>query len=118
MSTEHAKPLSTPGPLKVGEWHVDPELDELSRDGRTIKLEPRTMRLLLCLAEKPGKVLSSQQLLDSVWTGVVVGPASVYQAVSSLRKLLGDTDPEPTYIATVSRKGYRLVAPVGGRTTK
>jgi TolB-like protein/Tfp pilus assembly protein PilF len=43
---------------------------------------------------------------------VVVGTASVYQAISQLRRLLGDTDPEPTYIATVPRKGYRLIAPI------
>jgi TolB-like protein/Flp pilus assembly protein TadD len=43
---------------------------------------------------------------------VIVGPASVYQAISQLRKILGDTDPEPTYIATVPRKGYRLIAAV------
>jgi TolB-like protein/Tfp pilus assembly protein PilF len=51
-------------------------------------------------------------LLNEVWAGVVVGSASVYQAVSQLRKLLGDVDPEPTYISTVPRKGYRLVAAV------
>src|SRR4029077_21108645 len=45
-------------------------------------------------------------------TGVVVGPASVYEAVSQLRKLLGDENPIPTYIVTVRRKGYRLIATV------
>lgn len=70
------------------------------------------MRLLVRLAETPGQVVSSRELLDTVWSGVVVGPASVYQAISQLRKLLGDTDPVPTFIATVPRKGYRLVAPV------
>lgn len=100
------------GHLKVGEWLVDPQLDELSRGGEVHKLEPRMVRLLVKLAESRGQVVSTQQLLDSVWSGVIVGPASVYQAVSTLRKLLGDTDPTPTYIATVPRKGYRLVAPV------
>jgi TolB-like protein/DNA-binding winged helix-turn-helix (wHTH) protein len=70
------------------------------------------MRLLLCLAESAGEVVSVDRLLNEVWTGVVVGSASVYQAVSQLRKLLGDVDPEPTYVATVPRKGYRLIAPV------
>jgi len=71
------------------------------------------MRLLVRLAETPGQVVSSKDLLDTVWAGVVVGSASVYQAISQLRKLLGDTDdPAPTFIATVPRKGYRLVAPV------
>jgi TolB-like protein/DNA-binding winged helix-turn-helix (wHTH) protein len=70
------------------------------------------MRLLLLLAEKPGAVLSVEQMLSEVWQGVIVSSASVYQAVSQLRRLLGDTDPEPTYIATVPRKGYRLIASV------
>src|SRR5271156_3442139 len=98
--------------VKIGEWLVDPTLDTISRGAETHKLEPRTMRLLLCLAESAGAVVSLDRLLTEVWSGVVVGSASVYQAVSQLRKLLGDSDPNPTYIATVPRKGYRLIAPV------
>jgi transcriptional activator of cad operon len=100
------------GALQIGEWMVNPSLDSISKGTETQKLEPRTMRLLLCLAESAGEVVSVDRLLNEVWTGVVVGSASVYQAVSQLRKLLGDVDPEPTYIATVPRKGYRLVAAV------
>ena len=100
------------GALQIGEWTVNPSLDSISRGTETQKLEPRTMRLLLCLAESAGEVVSVDRLLNEVWTGVVVGSASVYQAVSQLRKLLGDVDPEPTYIANVPRKGYRLVAAV------
>jgi len=102
----------TDAPFRVGAWLVEPSLDQVTRGQETVRLEPRTMRLLVRLAETPGQVVSSRELLDTVWAGVVVGPASVYQAISQLRKLLGDTDPEPTFIATVPRKGYRLVAPV------
>jgi TolB-like protein/DNA-binding winged helix-turn-helix (wHTH) protein/Tfp pilus assembly protein PilF len=98
--------------VQVGDWIVEPALDSISRDGETLKLEPRTMRLLMCLVESAGTVVSIERLLNEVWTGVIVGSASVYQAVSQLRKILGDTDPEPTYIATVPRKGYRLIAAV------
>lgn len=97
--------------LLIGEWLVEPALDQISRADRIVKLEPRTMRLLLRLAEHPGQVVKSQQLLDDVWPGVVVGPASLYQAISQLRKLLDDVDTAPTYIANVPRKGYRLIAP-------
>src|ERR1700683_5357403 len=100
------------GELQVGEWIVNPSLDSISKGTETQKLEPRTMRLLLCLADSAGEVVSVDRLLNEVWTGVIVGSASVYQAVSQLRKLLGDVDPEPTYIANVPRKGYRLVAAV------
>jgi TolB-like protein/DNA-binding winged helix-turn-helix (wHTH) protein/Tfp pilus assembly protein PilF len=99
-------------PFQLGAWVVDPTLDTISRGGETLKLEPRMMRLLVCLADSAGAVVSLDRLLAEVWAGVVVGPASVYQAISQLRRLLGDTDPEPTYIATVPRKGYRLIATV------
>lgn len=98
--------------FRVGTWWVDPGLDQISRDGQVIKLEPRMMKLLVRLAQSPAQVISTQHLLSTVWSGVIVGPASVYQAISQLRKVLGDTDPTPTYIATIPRKGYRLVASV------
>lgn len=112
MSAERLPQVVTDASFRVGVWLVEPALDQVSRGQETVRLEPRTMRLLVRLAETPGQVVSSRELLDTVWAGVVVGPASVYQAISQLRKLLGDTDPEPTFIATVPRKGYRLVAPV------
>jgi TolB-like protein/DNA-binding winged helix-turn-helix (wHTH) protein len=99
-------------PIQVGDWVVDPDTDTITRAGRTQKLEPRMMRLLLLLADIPGAVISAERMLNEIWPGVVVSPSSVYQAISQLRRLLGDIDPEPTYIATVPRKGYRLVAPV------
>ena len=100
------------GTVQIGEWIVNPSLDTISKGTETQKLEPRTMRLLMCLANSAGEVVSVDRLLTEVWTGVVVGSASVYQAVSQLRKLLGDVDPNPTYIVNVPRKGYRLIAPV------
>jgi transcriptional activator of cad operon len=100
------------GAVQIGEWIVNPSLDTISKGTETQKLEPRTMRLLMCLASSAGEVVSVDRLLTEVWTGVVVGSASVYQAVSQLRKLLGDVDPNPTYIVNVPRKGYRLIAPV------
>jgi TolB-like protein/DNA-binding winged helix-turn-helix (wHTH) protein len=70
------------------------------------------MRLLLCLAEHAGEVVSIDDLLSQVWSEVIVTPDSVYQAVTSLRRVLGDDPKQPTYIATVPRLGYRMVATV------
>jgi transcriptional activator of cad operon len=100
--------------LLIGDWCVDPALGQISRNGETaqigIRVEERTMRLLLCLAERAGEVVSIDELLNQVWPEVNVTPDSVYQAVTSLRRLLGDDSKQPTYIATVPRLGYRLVA--------
>lgn len=98
--------------LVIGRWLVDPSADEISADGRVVKLEPQNMRLLLALAEQPGEVLTIQELLDLVWGDLVVTPNSVYQAVAQLRRQLGDAADEPAYIQTVHRKGYRLTAAV------
>jgi len=98
--------------LRIGAWCVNPMLGEISRDGETARVEARTMRLLLCLAEHAGKVVSIDDLLNQVWSDVIVTPDSVYQAVASLRRLLGDDPKQPTYIATVPRLGYRMVATV------
>lgn len=98
--------------LKIGGLRVDPALDEICKDGVTIKLEPKAMRLLVCLAERAGQVLSVEQLLHLVWKDVVVSPDSVYAAVAALRRNLGDDPRHPKYIANVVRRGYRLVATV------
>ncbi len=97
--------------LRIGAWRVDPMLDEMSKDGNTVKLERRAMQLLLCLAEHAGQVVSIEQLLDQVWTGVVVTPDSVYHAVAALRRMLGDDSHDPAYIANVPRRGYRPGSP-------
>ena len=70
------------------------------------------MRLLVCLAERAGEVVSIEDLLNQVWSEVIVSPDSVYQAVASLRRVLGDDPKQPTYIETVPRLGYRMVATV------
>ncbi len=99
--------------LRIGAWSVNPASGQISRDGETARLEVRTLRLLLCLAEHAGEVVSIDDLLTQVWPGVIVTQDSVYQSVASLRRLLGDDPKQPTYIETVPRLGYRLVATVG-----
>jgi transcriptional activator of cad operon len=98
--------------LRVGDWRVNAASGEISRNGETVRLEARTMRLLLCLAARPGEVVSIDDLLRDVWTGVIVTPDSVYQAVASLRRILGDDPKRPAYIETIPRLGYRLIATV------
>ena len=98
--------------LRIGDWCVNPVSGQISRGGETAQLEVRTLRVLLHLAERAGEVVSMDDLLTHVWAGVAVSPDSVYQAVASLRRQLGDDPRQPVYIATVPRLGYRMVAPV------
>jgi transcriptional activator of cad operon len=101
-----------PTKLLIGDWQVDPASSEISRKGRTTRLDARAMRLLLCLADRPGQVVSIDDLINQVWAGVIVSSDSVYQAVTSLRRQLGDDAKQPIYIETVPRLGYRMVGKV------
>src|SRR3977135_3844608 len=108
----HSMERSTATVLRIADWCVNPTSGQISRDGQSTRLEMRTMRLLVCLAEHAGEVVSIDDLLNQAWSGVVVSQDSVYQAVASLRRLLGDDPKQPTYIETVPRFGYRMVATV------
>jgi DNA-binding winged helix-turn-helix (wHTH) protein/TolB-like protein/Tfp pilus assembly protein PilF len=98
--------------LRVGDWAVEPALNQLSAAGKTVKVEPKAMAVLVYLADRPGQVASREALLSAVWPGVVVGDDSLTQVVIKLRKALGDAPEKPAYIQTISKGGYRLIAPV------
>ncbi len=98
--------------LRVGDWSVNRLTGELARDGVCLRLEERALLLLTFMADHAGEVLSADQLLSHAWPGVVVSPDSLYQAITLLRRQLGDDARNPRYIATVPRRGYRLVAQV------
>ena len=106
--------------LRVGEWRVDPSRNELSRNGETVRLEPKAIEVLEALARKRGEVVAREELLAAVWPGVVVGDDALTQAIIKLRKALGDDAHRPRYIETISKRGYRLIAAVSrddaGRT--
>ena len=98
--------------VKVGEWRVEAEENSITRDGKAIRLEPKVIEVLLQLAARPGKVVGREELLAAVWPGVVVGDDALTQAIIKLRKALGDDAHQPRYIETISKRGYRLIAPV------
>jgi DNA-binding winged helix-turn-helix (wHTH) protein/TolB-like protein/cytochrome c-type biogenesis protein CcmH/NrfG len=105
-------PAPDRGTLQVGDWTVEPALGRLTAAGKTVKLEPKAMAVLVYLANRPGEVLGRETLLSTVWAGAVVGDDSLTQVVLKLRKALGDVRESPAYIETISKRGYRLIAPV------
>src|SRR5688500_15291298 len=72
------------------------------------------MEVLMALAGRPGQAVSREELLAAVWPGVVVGDEALTQSIIKLRRALGDNPKSPAYIETISKRGYRLTAPVGG----
>jgi DNA-binding winged helix-turn-helix (wHTH) protein/TolB-like protein/Tfp pilus assembly protein PilF len=107
--------------LQIGEWSADPATNELRHGAKALRIEPKAMEVLVVLARHAGEVVSREQLFAAVWPGVVVGDEALTQSIIKLRRALGDDPRAPSYIETISKRGYRLVAPVGEspvRTTR
>ncbi len=97
----------------LGDWRVEPRRNRLvGPGGEERKLDPRLIDVLIELAGRPGEVFSRDQLLERVWQGVFVSENTLSQAISRLRRALGDDRQAPRYIETISKSGYRLVAEV------
>lgn len=98
--------------FRVGEWKVAPELNSIERDGHSLHLEPKIMQVLVVLAEKSGDVLSKEQILRKVWPETFVSEEVLTRSISELRRVFEDNPRAPTYIQTIPKGGYRLLAPV------
>jgi DNA-binding winged helix-turn-helix (wHTH) protein len=98
--------------FRVADWTVEPTANRLRRGEQVVRLEPKVSDLLLYLASRPGQVISHQELETGVWAGRVVGYDTVTGAVRKLRRALGDDAHCPRIVETISKRGYRLIAPV------
>ncbi len=98
--------------FSIDNWTVEPALNRMSRVGETIHFEPKVMAVLVYMAERPGEPVTRQELDDAVWSGMVVSYDALTGAIQKLRKAFNDDPRRPRIIETLSKKGYRLVAPV------
>jgi len=89
---------------------LDLEEGCLWKEGRRIDLSPRPLQLIRYLAERPGQLLSKQELIEAVWPDTIVTEASLNQAIRELRKILGDDAKSPNFVETVHRRGFRFIA--------
>jgi DNA-binding winged helix-turn-helix (wHTH) protein/pimeloyl-ACP methyl ester carboxylesterase len=95
-----------------GPFFLDEHTLILSRDGEMLRLPPKAVETLLVLVQRAGQVVTRDELLERVWPGSFVEPNNLAQQVSMVRNALEDRGARPRYVETVSRRGYRFVAPV------
>jgi len=98
--------------FRFGAFEADRGAYRVTRHGAPVELTPKLLDLLFCLLERPGELVTKEALLDTVWPGANVTENAMAQAISDLREALEDDAASPTYIRTISRRGYRFIAPV------
>src|SRR4051812_22077498 len=97
---------------RIGRWEVDPFQRRLRRDDESSRLSPRAMDVLIHLAEHPAEVISGDALIQAHWPRAVTSPNALQKIITELRHALHDGHDGNTYIETVPKRGYRLIAEV------
>jgi pimeloyl-ACP methyl ester carboxylesterase len=92
-------------------FQLDLTAGRLSRGAHPVDLPPKAFGVLRYLAERPGKLVSKEELLRGIWPDVHVSPDVLKVTIAEIRKILADPFREPRYIETAHRRGYRFIAP-------
>ena len=95
----------------LSEWLINPEDGSLTSPTMVTRLEPLLMEILLLLCSREGRVVSKQDLLETVWTGRFVSDETIRGSLYQLRKILGDDSRRPRFIETLPKRGYRMLVP-------
>src|SRR3984893_15374161 len=105
--------------LRFGPFELSIGERVLRRDGQVLPLGDRALDILIYLADRPGKVIAKQDLIDHVWSQVIVEEGSLRVHVAAIRKALGDGQFGNRYIANIKGRGYSFVGtvvPLAGST--
>jgi DNA-binding winged helix-turn-helix (wHTH) protein len=110
---EAGRVLSTrPRYICFGPFQIDQQREEVTQNGTRLKLQGKVYQVLLALLEKPGEVVTREELRQRLWPAEIQVnyDANVNTTVNKLRQTLGDSSDKPVYVETIPRKGYCFVA--------
>jgi DNA-binding winged helix-turn-helix (wHTH) protein/tetratricopeptide (TPR) repeat protein len=116
MSRESRPPVL----LRFGIFEVDVRSREVRKQGVRIKLQEQPFHVLKVLLERPGEIVTREELRSQIWSAdtFVDFDNSLNTSINKLREALGDSAENPRLIETVPRRGYRFIAPITGDTEK
>src|SRR5436190_23254410 len=101
-------------PYRFGLFEFDPETRELRKQGMKIKLQGQPVEILALLLARPGEVITRDEFQKKLWQAdtFVDFEHSLNAAMKRLRAALGDSAETPRFVETLSRRGYRFIAPI------
>jgi len=97
---------------RFDDFLVDPDTWRLCKNGDEVHLEPIVLKLLIHLISHRDRLVTRQELMDTVWGDTVISESALSKAVARLRKALDDDSAAPRYLETVHSQGYRFIAEV------
>src|ERR1700720_100617 len=114
MSSKSPKPVdgSATRVISFGPFSLLPDQRQLLEVDRLLNIGSRALDILITLVERPGQLISKEELMARVWPNVYVEPANLTVHVAALRRILGDGREGNRYLVNIPGRGYRFVAPV------
>jgi TolB-like protein/DNA-binding winged helix-turn-helix (wHTH) protein/Flp pilus assembly protein TadD len=108
------EPLRQTSVVRFGTYEIDLHSGDLRKAGVRIRVQQQPLRLLEVLLERPGEVVTREELRSRIWPNESFGDfdQAVNVAIAKLRGALGDSADNPRYIETLPRRGYRFIADV------
>ena len=103
--------------FQVGAWLIQPTINGISGNGKSVHVEPKVMQVLVYLAEHAGEVIAKERLIHAVWPDTFVTDDVLTRAIAELRKAFHDDIRNPRVIQTIPKGGYRLILPVESLTS-
>src|SRR5581483_7860824 len=91
---------------------VEPRTLKLSKNGIVVRVEPKTLKVLLYLLENRDRVVEKSELLDAIWNDTFVTENALTRVIAQLRKAIGDDAKGSKYIETIPTMGYRFSADI------
>src|SRR5664279_4719829 len=108
-----AKAVRTATDIRFGPFEVDLQAGELRKGGLKLKLSGQPFQVLTILLERPGEVVTREELQKRLWPDTFVDvDHNLNTAINKIREVLGDSAESPRYVETLPRRGYRFIAPV------
>ena len=108
-----AETQSRPRLVRFGAFEADVRTGELRKDGVKLKFSGQPFQVLLILLERPGDVVTREELQKRLWPDTFVDvERNLNTAINKIREVLGDSAENPRFLETLPRRGYRFIAPV------
>jgi DNA-binding winged helix-turn-helix (wHTH) protein len=96
--------------IEFGPYELD-RSQGLTRDGAEVRLTPKSLAVLWMLAERAGRIVTKDELFDTIWADTAVTDSALTSCIQEIRRALDDDPRRPLFVETLHRRGYRFVAP-------
>jgi TolB-like protein/DNA-binding winged helix-turn-helix (wHTH) protein/Flp pilus assembly protein TadD len=97
---------------RFAEFEIDLGQQELRRSGKSVHIEPQVFDLIVHLVRNHDRIVSKDELIETIWNGRVISEAALSSRINGARRALGDNGTDQVFIRTLHKRGFRFVGDV------